>query len=274
MNDMKGLTITCMLLVSHLMLFFTSTALYADDKRMDHFELGVIYLSEHKYEKALTNLESAIKNDPDCSKCYFARGYALENLGRTFEALVDYDRAIKLNPRDTNIYFYRGMLRMLQPADRMQAIADFTRCLQMDPMNEHRYYRARATAHSLNSQPEKALRDYDQAVKSGDKDSALLYNIGGCYLELNKYEKALDSLMEAVKIDPNNDMALLSIAKIHAHKNQKKDAIKYLKLAVQKDRHVSKYGIAKDDQRWNNIRDTKEFQRLKNAPSVQPTPSP
>ena len=136
-------------------------------------------------------------------------------------------------------------------------------------MNRHRYYRARGTAHSLNSQPGKALLDYDKAVESGQKDSALLYNIGGCYLKLDKYEKALVSLTEAVTIDEDNDLALLSIAKIYAHQNQKDDALKYLRLAVQKNGHVSKYGIEKDDHRWNSIRNTKEFQRLKKTDSAQ-----
>lgn len=265
MKNMNRLKFIYALFAAQWILLVASTAAYAENKMIDHFDLGIIYLSDQKYEDAFTNLDSAIESRPNCSKCYFARGYALEKLGKTSEALKDYNKAIKLNPKDANVYFYRGMLCMVQPSDRNQAIADFTRCLQMDPINRHRYYRARGTAHSLNSQPGKALLDYDKVMEIGDKDSSLLYNMGGCYLDLDQYEEALDSLTEAVKIDKNNDLALLSIAKIYSHQNQKADALKYLELAVQKNGHVSQYGITKTDHRWNTIRDTKQFQSVKNA---------
>lgn len=226
-------------------------------------EKNDIILDTDSYEVKLDKINRSIKEDPKCSVCYFARGFVYEEAGNTFDALEDYDKAIELNPRNAKIYYYRGQLRMLQPSDKSWAIEDFNECIKLGGDIIASCYRGRGNAYSLNQNDEKALEDYASALKYGNKVATLFNNIGSSYLSLEKYDKAIESFFEAVKIDPNDDIALLNIAKIYSIQNKRSDSIKYLELSLSKNGYVAKYGISKQDHRWDNIRDTKEYQKIK-----------
>jgi tetratricopeptide (TPR) repeat protein len=228
----------------------------------DNFQTGLDYLLNDDFEEAIAALNKAIKMNPNCSHCFFARGFAYENLNKTFDALEDYDAAINLNPDNADIYYYRGKLRMLQPTDRNWAIDDFTKCLELDPKNSNQYYSMRGKAYSLNQKTDMALLDFKRVLNSGEKDSSLMHSIGNCHSELKNYEKAITFYMEAVKLDPDNDISLIEISKIYSLQNKKKEAIKYLELATQKNGFISKHGISLNDYRWDNIRDSQEFKNL------------
>jgi tetratricopeptide (TPR) repeat protein len=220
-------------------------------------------LDSDSYEVKLDKINRSLNENPKCSVCYFARGFVYEEAGKTFDALEDYDKAIELNPGNAKIYYYRGRLRMLQPSDRSWAIEDFNECIKLGGDIIASCYHGRGNAYSLNQNDEKALEDYASALKYGNKDATLFHNFGSSYLSLEKYDKAIESFFQAVKIDPDDDIALLNIAKIYSIQNKKSDSIKYLELALSKNGYVAKYGIHKQDHRWDNIRDTKEFQKIK-----------
>ena len=54
------------------------------------------YLASEKFQEAATNLELAIKNDPNNEILHFALGVAYENLGNVEKAMVSYQKALEL----------------------------------------------------------------------------------------------------------------------------------------------------------------------------------
>ncbi|MBO5974346.1 MAG: hypothetical protein J6P95_01305, partial [Paludibacteraceae bacterium] len=55
-------------------------------------------LKTNQSDKAVSYLEKAIANDPTFANYYFILGYVKEGLGLKDEAIVQYDKAIELNP--------------------------------------------------------------------------------------------------------------------------------------------------------------------------------
>jgi tetratricopeptide (TPR) repeat protein len=76
-----------------------------------HCWRGAAYLKLGEHEKALADLDLAIKTDPQDLEAHLWRGEALRILGRHSEALADLDRAISLDPKYAWAYVNRALAR-------------------------------------------------------------------------------------------------------------------------------------------------------------------
>ncbi|MCZ6731367.1 MAG: tetratricopeptide repeat protein [Gammaproteobacteria bacterium] len=84
------------------------------------------------YERALQAYDEALQNQSDDIHALRGRARSLMQLGRSKDALTDFNLAIKRQPEFAGTYASRGILY-----DRMgeyeKAIADYERALQLDP---------------------------------------------------------------------------------------------------------------------------------------------
>jgi type IV pilus assembly protein PilF len=71
-----------------------------------HTNLAALYLAQHKWMKAITESDAALHNrfylNPE--RAYNNKAYALEMLGKDKEALENYNKAIRYNPKFTRAY--------------------------------------------------------------------------------------------------------------------------------------------------------------------------
>jgi tetratricopeptide (TPR) repeat protein len=73
---------------------------------------------------AIVDYNKAIELNPDNSLAYNNRGAAKSNLGDKQGAIVDYDKAIELNPNYADAYYDRG-LAYQKLRENQRALADF-----------------------------------------------------------------------------------------------------------------------------------------------------
>ena len=64
--------------------------------------IGVAYMNQQLFEKALKNFEQAAANDPALAVATVNRGVALLNLQRLDDAKALLEKAIKENPKDAH----------------------------------------------------------------------------------------------------------------------------------------------------------------------------
>ena len=89
-------------------------------------------------------------------------------------AIVDFDKAVEINPGDANIYYNRGNVKIffgnfeskrgnLEQAQRLykEAITDFDKTIQINPQKA--YYHARGIAKEALGQREAAKVDFEKA---------------------------------------------------------------------------------------------------------------
>ena len=65
-------------------------------------------------ERVLILYGDIIQSDPSSSEAYMKRANLLTRLGRTNEAMRDYNMSLTLNPKSAMIYDYRAKLKILQ----------------------------------------------------------------------------------------------------------------------------------------------------------------
>lgn len=70
---------------------------------------GCAHARKGDYEKAIVNFNQAIRLNPKLVEAYHNRGFTYGRRGDYQQAIVDYDKAIELNPNFANAYNHRGL---------------------------------------------------------------------------------------------------------------------------------------------------------------------
>ena len=79
-------------------------------------------------ERAIADLDIAIKLDPKNAVAYDSRGFAKFEIGDYKGAITNYDRAIELNPKNADDYSFRNICKS-EIGDYKGAIADLDKVI-------------------------------------------------------------------------------------------------------------------------------------------------
>ena len=113
--------------------------------------------------KTVEQLEQTLaKAKPDAQK-HFQQGVALHKAGTLDKALAEYDAALGLYPRYTEVYYNRG-LGYRQKDDLANAIADYSRAIRLNPKYIPAYAN-RGYVYYQQGRVNKALADYDKILE-------------------------------------------------------------------------------------------------------------
>ncbi len=106
---------------------------------------------------------------------YSRRGTVYSGLGQLPEAISDYNKAIKLNPKFAEPYYNRGnaYVKLGQPT---QAISDFAKAIELNPKYAEAYSN-RGTAYAFLGKPEQAKKDLLKSVELNPASKALVKRI-------------------------------------------------------------------------------------------------
>ena len=124
----------------------------------------------------ITDFDEIIKlsqsNNEPIAFDYFYRGRAKSGLYNSNGAIVDYSKAIELDPNDYFVYFLRGCEKNLLD-DYYAAIADFTKAIEIDP-NYAVAYSQRGSAKAALGDVNGACADIKKAANLGDLEASKL----------------------------------------------------------------------------------------------------
>ncbi len=99
-----------------------------------HYNRGVGYIQQEKYDLALAEFTKAINIDPRFAEAYLNRGLLYAVQGKPDLALSDYNQALNINPRDAIAYRNRGNLYKEQGKPDL-ALSDFNHLLPIAASN-------------------------------------------------------------------------------------------------------------------------------------------
>jgi len=170
-------------------------------------ELGDSLRKEGEYEKAVIEFNKAIKIDPAYEWAFAHRGEAFR-LNKEYEkAVADFDKAIELDPDYAWAFASRGEShRLLKNFD--QALADFNKAVELDPY--YWAYAHRGETWRQSSEYEKAISDFTLAIEDKEDYSYAYSRRGECYRMIENYERAVADLSRAIELDTENDYAYAS----------------------------------------------------------------
>lgn len=103
---------------------------------------------------------------------------------------------------------------------------------------------------------EKAIESYNDYLRLKPRHVKTIYNRGRCYQEIGKYELAMDDFNKVLKLDGNNENALLSIGQEMYRRGEFKSAKYYGEKVIELDRNnaMAYYLIARANHKEGNTR--------------------
>jgi Flp pilus assembly protein TadD len=141
--------------------------------------LGVAYMNQQLFEKALKTFQEAAALDPKLQITRVNQGIALLNLAKVDAAKPILEQAVKDDPNDAHAWYNLGLL-----------------------------YK-----HAGDSQP--AIEAFLRVTKIDSNDADTWYFLGASYAENKQYPEAMDAFQHALKLNPQHASAEFGLARAY-----------------------------------------------------------
>ena len=125
------------------------------------------------YKEALVELDKAIEIDPRSAEAYYWRGRTLVSLGRLDQGVDDFKRAVKLKPDYSEAYDHLGWLASRQ-GQVDEGIGYLTKSIEFKPDNAWAFYN-RSRLYFSKGDVAAAMRDAEKACGLGYQDGCSAY---------------------------------------------------------------------------------------------------
>ncbi len=181
-----------------------------DIQAADYCHRAAIYLNMGEYDKAIHEYDKALELDPACVQAYHDRGLAHVQRQQYMEAIADFSRVIELNPQHATpqlagTYYNRGLVYARQNASD-QALADYDQALALDPDNAL-IYNSRGNVHYNTKDYARAIADYDQAIQHDPEYADAYLNRGLTYMAQEEYQHAIADYNQVIALNPDSAIA-------------------------------------------------------------------
>lgn len=216
-----------------------------------HYNKGIKYNDEGKYNLAVVNFEKALECDPDCIEAHFDLGAVYINKKDYDLAIKSFNNVLRLNPNEVTAYVNIA-LAYLRIGDFGNSIESYKKALTINPEDIDTVVDL-AYAYVKNQQYDEAIELYNKAMNYGSHrfkakeglDQAL--NLKG-YYEQNKAEKPAEKQVETtekISIENNEE----EIKDHHEHyeiavnfvkQNDFEAAIENLRKCIRLEPHFTK----------------------------------
>ncbi len=216
-----------------------------------HYNLGIAYLEEAEYSRAVPEFEAAIKLDPNfiAARCALARAYLeqdiLDDASAAVKAALVLDAghqpAQLLCATITEAYYNQGK-DFFRARRYTEAVSTFQQALTLntdmaegsqvsDTENKHIYAYLGASYIGMKAYPE-AIAALGEAIALDPDLVDAHYNLGQAYVEQGIYPEAIPHLDRAIAIAPNHNRAHYHLARAYQETGNLEAATNAIKEAL------------------------------------------
>lgn len=182
-------------------------------------------------QEALDDFDRAVAIDPGFPDTYLDRGNLLFEMGRTGEALADYETAMRAGPPLPEAYYNRAELR-LASGDLHSALADLDHVLDLDPDYLDAYVN-RAGILEVLGEHEAARRDVEAGLALDPGNAHLHGVLGQLETAAGRYVEAGLAFDAALAADPRLASAWANRATLRFETGDAEGAVDDLTRAIE-----------------------------------------
>ncbi len=260
--------------------FLKITAIMPQDLRA-HVNLGVIYMRQKNWKRALEELRTSEKLAPQIPGIRFDIGLVFYRQGEYREAIAPFESVLRDQPDWTQARHLVGLCYLLDErfADATAALEQLWTVLNGDLNYLYELALAAGSAgrHDLEDralarllevgqksaplhllfgkaylnrgEDERALAELEKAAEIDPKLPMLHYHLGIIYKRKHDYEKAKEEFLQDVAIEPDVAYSYDELGTICLGLDQNEEARRYFEQALQRNSRLpaSWYGLAKID---------------------------
>jgi tetratricopeptide (TPR) repeat protein len=165
----------------------------------DALAAGLQKERQNDYQGALIEYDRAITLNPRYADAYVGRGFAKYKLGERSSAVSDFSTAIALNPKSARAYQNRGTM-YLEFKDWEYAIRDFDKAIEIDPNYAEAYIGRGVARESWPSSKTGGMVDLNMAVILDPKSALAYRSRAAAKLENEDYRGSIEDYTKAMTL--------------------------------------------------------------------------
>jgi tetratricopeptide (TPR) repeat protein len=216
----KGAVFLFIILVSAVM---SNVNIYQTEEVTSHNNLGVIYLKLNRADEALSEFQKALKLDPRYIDTY-------NNLGGVYNLKGDYERAVRffrrailLNPG--YVEAYNNLANTYFKKELWDAAIElFRKAIAVNPNYANAYY-GLGVAYNNKKMPDKAISYFEKAIKLDPLFSIAYFELGNIYIDKGMLDEAVYFFKKSVEIDPMFIAAYNNLGVLYFGKEMYREAL-------------------------------------------------
>ncbi len=186
------------------------------------------YLRLGYVDRAMTELEQALQENPASVPTRLNYALALQKLGRSQQAVAEYQRVLQVDPRNlTALVRWHIAMITTQGTPRSTSLEVLTR-IRWQLRGEGQ------------RNADAVIREYRQALEIYPNNADVQYALGQVYQQCGQFEQAIDAYTQATRDSAVEILARTSMAQVYLAQGKPEPAIGQLEQAQQKVRQTSK----------------------------------
>jgi tetratricopeptide (TPR) repeat protein len=167
-------------------------------------ERGTAYYHQENFDKAIADFTQAIALNSKDTAAYTGRGVSHFKNGDLDDALADLKQAVHLKPNSADIYHHLVDVYEARH-DWDGVIANATQVIRLNPSESAWACDMRGDACTYKDDLERAMKEYDAAIRLNPTWDAPHYGRGWVFYKKNDLDGALADFDEAVRLNPKNE---------------------------------------------------------------------
>lgn len=178
-------------------IFLTSgSSIASEGEAQRHHDNAVKLYSLGNINGAIVEFTKAIELNPKFDRAYTNRGIMWQELGESDKAIMDYDKAVEINPKQFAAYNSRGNAWRFK-GDFERAIADLSTAIELNPPGAIPFNN-RGAAYMNKEDHSSAIADFSKAIELDSKYPMPYYNRGCTLYRQGKFKESLPDLQKAL----------------------------------------------------------------------------
>ncbi len=189
-----------------------------------HLFLGMALYQAGDLGAATSSLQAELALQPDDVETL--TWLAITELGqeKPEEATGPLDHAAALAPKNAQVLYYRAR------AHNLVAEQSYTELRQLDPDSVF-VHRALGETLAASGQPEKAIAEYEAAIRKEPDNADLYEELGEQQQRLARFDAAQATYQQELKLNPNSAIALYNLGKIDVEHGRAAQGVPLLREA-------------------------------------------
>ncbi len=167
----------------------------------EYYNLGVAFFNNQQYDEAIVNFQKALNLNPNLLHAYNYLGNALQEKKQFDEAITYYQKAVQINHDDPTAYMNLGILyQNIKQHD--ESIKNFKKVIELHP-NLSLAYDYMGLSLAFQGKLEQAYLSYQSSLRLNPNSMMSLVNLGNLITRQGHLEEAEGYYKRAIQVYPH-----------------------------------------------------------------------
>jgi tetratricopeptide (TPR) repeat protein len=183
------------------------------------------------YHDLVTLYRATLTKNPGCWMAHYNLGIALNDRGKTDEAMAHYQRAIELRPSYAEAHYNLGRL-LVQKGQLDDAVTHYEKALEINPADAEAQNNLGVTLFG-SGRVDEAIAHYQDALKIRPDYAEASCNLANALLSKGDLEGAIARYSACLALSPNQAEAQYDLASVLLRKGRTDEAIAHYKKVLE-----------------------------------------